>query len=97
MSDDSSQEVSDCAPECDILPHVNIGRQFQCQVPQWRSNSARTDREPSYEHLLWDPGISKVTTNNEGEYGIVFDVSSTKFCLPLQVEGVEFEVNVKKF
>lgn len=92
MSDDSSQEVSDCAPECDILPHVNIGRQFQCQVPQWRSNSARTDREPSYEHLLWDPGISKVTTNNEGEYGIVFavgNISSVKLCLPLQVEGLE--------
>lgn len=67
MSDDSSQEGSECAPECDISPHVNVGSQFQCAVPAYRGDTGRADREPSYEHLLWDPGISKLTSDSEGE------------------------------
>lgn len=68
VSDECGQDIGDSAPESDLSPHVNIGPQYQCTLPQWVGDSVRPDREPSYEHLLWDPGISKVTSVSEGNY-----------------------------
>lgn len=68
-SDESQQgptTSSDSAPESDATPHVNIGPQFQCNIPQWSPDREKANRDPSYEHLLWDPGISKFCTDAEG-------------------------------
>jgi hypothetical protein len=68
-SDESQQgptTSSDSAPESDATPHVNIGPQFQCSIPQWSPDREKANRDPSYEHLLWDPGISKFCTDAEG-------------------------------
>ena len=68
-SDESQQgpaTSSDSAPESDATPHVNVGPQFQCSIPQWNPDREKANRDPSYEHLLWDPGISKFCTDAEG-------------------------------
>lgn len=66
--DSPCQQGSSPGPESDLYPHVNIGPQFQCAVPQWhwRADSSHPAREVSHDHLLWDPGISKVTSDSEG-------------------------------
>lgn len=56
--------VDSTIPECDSVPHVNIGPQHQCIIPPF-AKVGRDDREPSYEHLLWDPGISSACTEAE--------------------------------
>jgi hypothetical protein len=79
-SDESHQGPTnnmDCAPESDAMPHMNIGPEFQCSIPQWNPDREKANREPSYEHLLWDPGISKFCTDGEGKLVLIFcDLSS---------------------
>ncbi|XP_046658292.1 serine-rich adhesin for platelets-like isoform X2 [Homalodisca vitripennis] len=72
VSDEGGQETSENAPECDISPHVNIGPQYQCTVPPLRGDHSRVDREPTYDHLLWDPGISRLTSDNEVDMYLEF-------------------------
>ncbi|RZF47416.1 hypothetical protein LSTR_LSTR007343 [Laodelphax striatellus] len=62
----------DMAPESDALPHINIGPHHQASIPQWQGNQVVDEREPSHEHLLWDPGISKLTSDNEVEMYLEF-------------------------
>ncbi|KAJ9581309.1 hypothetical protein L9F63_023515, partial [Diploptera punctata] len=74
-SDESQQgpaTSSDCAPESDATPHINIGQEFQCAIPAWNPDREKANREPSYEHLLWDPGISKFCTDAEVEMYLEF-------------------------
>lgn len=54
-------------PESDSTPHINVGSQFQCTVPPCRPVPNRISREPSYEDLLWDPGINNCT-DTESKY-----------------------------
>lgn len=94
-SDESQQgpaTSSDSAPESDATPHMNIGPQFQCSIPQWNPDREKANREPSYEHLLWDPGISKFCTDAEGNLSVIslclFTMCacchwSRMFCLPI--------------
>ncbi|KAJ8958723.1 hypothetical protein NQ318_016451, partial [Aromia moschata] len=56
--DDGTSWSSEPIPESDSTPHVNIGPQFQCSVPPFTSVPNRINPEPSYEDLLWDPGIN---------------------------------------
>ncbi|KAI5746256.1 hypothetical protein M8J77_001604 [Diaphorina citri] len=65
-------ESRDVAPESDITPHVNIGPQYQALIPECCPYGAKVEREPAYEHLLWDPGISKVTSNSEVDMYLEF-------------------------
>jgi hypothetical protein len=69
-SDESQQGLttsSDSAPDSDATPHVNIGPEFQCSIPQLNPDREKANREPSYEHLLWDPGINQIRTDAEGK------------------------------
>lgn len=66
-SEDSPGPSLDPPPETDVSPHVNIGSQFQCNIPVWNPNREEAQHEPSREHLLWDPGISKVCTESESK------------------------------
>uniref|UniRef100_A0A1B6CCX3 Protein krueppel n=1 Tax=Clastoptera arizonana TaxID=38151 RepID=A0A1B6CCX3_9HEMI len=72
FSDECGQDISGVAPETDMSPHVNIGPQYQCVLPKWIEEPVRIDREPSFEHLLWDPGISKLTSENEVDMYLEF-------------------------
>uniref|UniRef100_A0A8D8YZU9 Transcriptional-regulating factor 1 n=2 Tax=Cacopsylla melanoneura TaxID=428564 RepID=A0A8D8YZU9_9HEMI len=65
-------ESRDVAPESDTTPHVNIGPQYQALIPECCPYGAKTEREPTYEHLLWDPGISKVTSDSEVDMYLEF-------------------------
>ncbi|XP_075222502.1 uncharacterized protein LOC142325068 isoform X2 [Lycorma delicatula] len=65
----SSEEL---APESDAVPHINIGSHHQATIPQWLGDQRKPEREPSYEHLLWDPGISKLASDNEVEMYLEF-------------------------
>nr|CAD7257038.1 unnamed protein product [Timema shepardi] len=62
---EESSMPTETAPESDATPHINLGPDFQCVIPQWNPDREKANREPSYEHLLWDPGISKVSTDAE--------------------------------
>ncbi|XP_074037248.1 uncharacterized protein isoform X4 [Leptinotarsa decemlineata] len=59
---------SDPVPESDSTPHVNIGSHFQCKIPHFTSAPKRSSPEPSYEDLLWDPGISSCTDSEVDMY-----------------------------
>ncbi|XP_066995962.2 serine-rich adhesin for platelets [Anabrus simplex] len=74
-SDESQQgpnSGSNSTIESDTTPHINVGPAFQCTVPQWNPDREKANREPSYEHLLWDPGISKVCSDSEVEMYLEF-------------------------
>ncbi|XP_068893866.1 zinc finger protein 541 isoform X1 [Tenebrio molitor] len=60
-TEEESNWSSDPIPESDSTPHVNVGAQFQCAVPPFTSAPNRTNPEPTYEDLLWDPGINGCT------------------------------------
>ncbi|XP_039282928.1 mucin-5AC [Nilaparvata lugens] len=62
----------DMAPESDALPHINIGPQHQAAIPPCNGNQVTDERDPLHEHLLWDPGISKLTSDNEVEMYLDF-------------------------
>jgi len=63
--------VEDCVgldspPECDVLPHINLGPNFQALIPP--VSKIRPTREPSNDYLLWDPCITSSVSDREGEY-----------------------------
>ncbi|CAH1983323.1 unnamed protein product [Acanthoscelides obtectus] len=66
--DDGVSWSSDPIPETDSTPHVNIGSQFQCKIPMFSSTPNRSSHEPSYEDLLWDPGIANCTDSEVDMY-----------------------------
>ncbi|KAJ8928443.1 hypothetical protein NQ314_019032, partial [Rhamnusium bicolor] len=61
LKDEGLNWNSEPIPESDSTPHINIGTQFQCNVPPFTSAPNRTNLEPTYEDLLWDPGINNCT------------------------------------
>nr|CAD7393485.1 unnamed protein product [Timema cristinae] len=69
---EESSMPTETAPESDATPHINLGPDFQCVIPQWNPDREKANREPSYEHLLWDPGISKVSTDAEVDMYLEF-------------------------
>ncbi|KAJ8925961.1 hypothetical protein NQ315_009814 [Exocentrus adspersus] len=67
-SDEGVSWSSEPIPETDSTPHVNVGPQFQCTVPPFTSVPNRTNLEPTYEDLLWDPGINNCTDSEVDMY-----------------------------
>ncbi|CAH1709992.1 unnamed protein product [Aphis gossypii] len=62
--------VEDCVgldspPECDVLPHINLGPNFQALIPP--VSKIRPIREPSNDYLLWDPCITNSVSDREVE------------------------------
>lgn len=62
--------VEDCVgldspPECDVLPHINLGSNFQAEIPPIIKN--RPIREPCSDYLLWDPCITSSVSEREGK------------------------------
>lgn len=37
-------------------------------IPEKATDNAKFDFDPSYEHLLWDPGINDTLDDNEGDF-----------------------------
>ncbi|RZC33533.1 mucin-12, partial [Asbolus verrucosus] len=66
--EDSIGWSNDPIPESDSTPHINVGPQFQCAIPPFTSAPNRTNPEPTYEDLLWDPGINGCTDNEVDMY-----------------------------
>lgn len=64
----SSQLFNDTIPESDSTPHINVGPQYQCTIPPRIKMTGKDNREPNYEHLLWDPGINAICTETERMY-----------------------------
>ncbi|XP_049826853.1 uncharacterized protein LOC109598471 isoform X2 [Aethina tumida] len=54
-SDDTSIWNCEPIPETDSTPHINVGPQFQCNIPPV---SSRLNPVSKHEDLLWDPGIN---------------------------------------
>lgn len=72
-SDDSSiSSTSESIPENDSTPHINVGYQYQCTIPPCKFGREKDDREPTYEHLLWDPGINTICTETEGIFLLAY-------------------------
>lgn len=65
-------EFSDAPIESDAHPHINVGPRHQATIPSLETDLSKLDREPSYEHLLWDPGIGKLCTDSEIEMYLEF-------------------------
>ncbi|GAB1604556.1 hypothetical protein Ahia01_000737100, partial [Argonauta hians] len=57
VSDDSTE--TEAPPETDILPHVNVGSNYQAELPHFSSNRFEVSLVESKEDLLWDPSILK--------------------------------------
>lgn len=66
--DDGVSWSNEPIPETDSTPHVNIGTQFQCNIPPFTSAPNRANPEPTYEDLLWDPGINNCTDSEGNLY-----------------------------
>lgn len=47
------------------LPQINIGRDFQADLPELCNDRIDLHRAP--EQLLWDPGINDVLDDTEGK------------------------------
>lgn len=62
--DDGS--ASDCTPESDSTPHINVGNQYQCSsIPDYQPGKEKDDGQVT-EHLLWNPEVNYLCTDNEG-------------------------------
>ena len=46
-------------------PRINIGTRYQATIPPIGSDGDRGKGEPEADHLLWDPGINNLLTDNE--------------------------------
>lgn len=46
-------------------PRINIGTRYQPTIPPLGSDVDRGKGGPEEDHLLWDPGINDLVTNNE--------------------------------
>ncbi|XP_076226038.1 uncharacterized protein LOC116426634 isoform X2 [Nomia melanderi] len=53
-------------------PRINIGTRYQATIPPVGSDGDRGKGEPEADHLLWDPGINNVLTDNELEMYLQF-------------------------
>ncbi|XP_050443678.1 uncharacterized protein LOC126847469 isoform X2 [Adelges cooleyi] len=63
--------VEDCVgldspPECDVLPHINLGSNFQAVLPPFNPIKPTPDSPPS-DYLLWDPFITDFVAEREVE------------------------------
>ncbi|XP_076267674.1 uncharacterized protein LOC143200833 isoform X3 [Rhynchophorus ferrugineus] len=67
-NEDGPSWNNDPTPETDSTPHINIGLQYQCSIPSYKSVPRRTSPEPAYEDLLWDPGIGMCTDSEVDMY-----------------------------
>lgn len=70
MFDISEGIVEDCVgldspPECDVVPHINLGSNFQAIIPP--VNKTRSIRESGSDYLLWDPCITNAVSDREGK------------------------------
>ncbi|XP_015589246.2 uncharacterized protein LOC107264937, partial [Cephus cinctus] len=53
-------------------PRINIGTRYQATIPPVRCDGDRGRGGPEVDHLLWDPGINNVLTDNELEMYLQF-------------------------
>ena len=54
--------------------HVNIGSQYQAEVPEMLSDRSQALREEDKETLLWTPSVAEDLSEEEGElfhYGYI--------------------------
>ncbi|XP_075530351.1 uncharacterized protein LOC142563654 isoform X1 [Dermacentor variabilis] len=60
-----SEEEGELAPETDILPHVNVGPQFQARLPPLDAEEALKSQH--HADLVWDPRIGDHLADDEVE------------------------------
>lgn len=61
-------------------PKINLGSEFQASIPEKVTEDVKFDHDPSYEHLLWDPGINDTLDDNEGNYSHRYDITYICTC-----------------
>lgn len=69
------EELSE-APETDILPHVNIGSQFQARLPHCNSNKLDALKCDDKADKVWDPSVSDNLLDEEVEMYLDLSCSS---------------------
>ncbi|KAK7502754.1 hypothetical protein BaRGS_00006004 [Batillaria attramentaria] len=52
-------------PETDIKPHVNVGPQFQADLPSFSGSRAEALKAPDKEDLMWEPTVMTVSTEED--------------------------------
>lgn len=63
----SNSSSCDSIPESDSTPHINVGSQYQCNfLPDCQAGKDKDDRDPN-EHMLWNPEVNNMCTDNEGK------------------------------
>ncbi|XP_023239416.1 uncharacterized protein LOC111638023 [Centruroides sculpturatus] len=69
------EELSE-APETDILPHVNIGSQFQARLPHFNSNKSDALKCEDKADKVWDPVVANNLLDEEVETYLELSCSS---------------------
>ncbi|XP_069118221.1 transcriptional-regulating factor 1-like isoform X2 [Argopecten irradians] len=70
------QEPEEPAPETDVQPHVNIGSQYQAEIPPFNSSRADLDSLECKEDLMWDPSFMGENSDHDVQYYQEFACSS---------------------
>ncbi|KAK3093940.1 hypothetical protein FSP39_022050 [Pinctada imbricata] len=60
--------ASEAPPETDVLPHVNIGSQYQAEIPTCNGSISEALRAESREDLLWDPANVADLSDEDVQY-----------------------------
>ncbi|XP_021343054.1 uncharacterized protein LOC110443261 isoform X2 [Mizuhopecten yessoensis] len=70
------QESEEAAPETDVQPHVNIGSQYQVEIPPFNSCRSYLEGVEPKEDLMWDPSFLGDNSDLDVQYYQEFACSS---------------------
>ncbi|XP_033734969.1 uncharacterized protein LOC117323697 isoform X2 [Pecten maximus] len=70
------QESEEPAPETDVQPHVNIGSQYQAEIPPFNSSRVGLELLEAKEDLMWDPSFLGDNSDQDVQYYQEFACSS---------------------
>ncbi|XP_062577324.1 transcriptional-regulating factor 1-like isoform X1 [Saccostrea cucullata] len=63
-------------PETDVLPHVNIGSQYQAEIPPFNENRSEAMNTESREEMVWTPSSMADNSEEDVQYYQEFSCSA---------------------
>lgn len=85
------EESAEAPPETDVLPHVNIGSQYQAEVPPCADNRSEVLNTECKEELVWAPASMGDNSEEDVQYYQDFSCSAA---VPGNGCNVEYALHV---